>query len=360
MNITKYFEQFSSDNVAGSANQLLTRFPEKRTITGRIAYKLADGGENYSLLYSNVIDSTYGDGTISKCNDSGEPWDIIELKAGLSDSRDKLPESMKTVTFDGKTEKTVGTGEIFCTDPIALNGRKGEYLHLEMTFAGKCFPSHCEIFINIETKNENGEFTFNTDMPVPLMIGCDRRIRKRVGFIGDSITQGIGAPRDSYKHWVAQIKDGIDADISVWDLGIGYARAYDAASDGFWLERAKRCDVVNVCFGVNDIIKGRGYDEVIGDLEAINALLKAAGCKTVVFTVPPFDFMDDKRVIWERTNGYIRNVLAKKADGFFDFAKYLCDDAPNENIAKYGGHPDEKGCTVVAEAYLKDVNLNDM
>ena len=357
MTINEYFERFSSDTVAGSANQVLMPIEKRITSTGRVAYRLADGGEYYSLLYSNLIDSTYDKGQHSKCNDMGEDWQIHQLKMGLSDSLEQFPEEMTVVTFDGNSEKTVSGPEIFCTDPVLLNGRKNQYLHLEMTFSGRRFPSHVEINIDVKKKNENGEFVFNTDMPVPLMVGVDRDIKKRIGFIGDSITQGIGTPRESYLHWVAQIKEGLGKDVSVWDLGIGYSRGSDAATNGFWLERAKKCDVVNVCFGVNDINAGRTFEQITGDLETINGLLNEAGCKTVAITVPPFNFTGDARTRWEKINEYIRTVLSKKADGFFDFAKYTCDDAPNDNMAKYGGHPDIEGSTVIANAYLKDVKI---
>ena len=360
MDLTEFYRRFSSDTVAGSANQLLCRLPQTETFTGRVAYRLSHGGRNYSLLFSNLVDSTFAWGEFSKPGDSGEPWQIHEMRAGLSSAWDEWPDVTVPVTFDGEIWRTVGVGDTFCTDPIPLCAEGGQYLHLEMTFSGISFPYHKEIIINVQKKSGDGEFVADNTMPVPLMIGSDRTVTRRIGFIGDSITQGIGTPSESYKHWVAQISEKLPPSVSVWDLGIGCARAYDASSDGCFLARAKKCDVVNICFGVNDIIMGRCAEEVICDLEKINGLLREAGCKTVVFTAPPFDFKDQVRDRWETVNSYIRHTLAGKADGFFDFAKYTSKDAPDDNLSKYGGHPDVEGCAVIADAYLSDVDILKM
>jgi hypothetical protein len=56
---------------------------------------------------------------------------------------------------------------------------------------------------------------------------------------------------------------------SVWDLGIGYARAADAATDGEWLKRAKQCDKVHVCFGVNDTLRNYRAEEILQNLQRI-------------------------------------------------------------------------------------------
>lgn len=65
----KYFEEFSSNTYAGSANQLYFEMDDNEIHTGRAFYKISVGGEyNYSILFSNILDSTYGDGTVSHKN----------------------------------------------------------------------------------------------------------------------------------------------------------------------------------------------------------------------------------------------------------------------------------------------------
>ena len=190
--------------------------------------------------------------------------------------------------------------------------------------------------------------------PVPLMIGCDRPARAHIGFLGDSITQGCGTAYDSYTHWAAKIAEGLSDDLAVWDLGIGYARASDAATDGGWLARAKRCDVVNVCLGVNDLCRGRNAEQISADLCRIVRLLKEAGCRVILFTVPPFDFGGDAKTWWYEINRYLRETLSKEADALFDFAAVLGKPAPDEHLSVYGGHPNAEGCAVAAKAYLAE------
>jgi hypothetical protein len=37
---------------------------------------------------------------------------------------------------------------------------------------------------------------------MPNFIGCDKKIKKRIAFVGDSITQGCGTSLDGYAMWV--------------------------------------------------------------------------------------------------------------------------------------------------------------
>lgn len=352
MNVTEFFRGFFSDTAAASSNQKMTEFTVPHETVGRIAYRLSQGGEKYALLFANEIDSTYSDGSVSRANDIGEPWEILSLRVGLANAWDGEPTVWHTVTFDGKAGRTVTDPAPFCCDPIVLNGQKGQYFIYEITFRGTKYPYHEEMVLNVRTKDANGAWQADKRVPVPLMIGCDRPLTKRVGFIGDSITQGCGTVYESYTHWVAGIEKELDDGIGVWDLGIGFARGYDAATDGCWLARAKRCDLVNVCFGVNDLLRGRTADQVKADLKTVIRLLKQAGCQTVIFTVPPFDMVDEKRAYWYEVNDYIRTELSREADGFFDFARVLGQPAPNEYASVYGGHPNAEGCALLAKAYL--------
>jgi len=352
MDINAFYEKYSSDCTAGSANQVLARYSEPAEFTGRCYYRLSHGGESYSLLFSNRIDSTYSDGSISRANDAGGEWEIREMRVGLCGKSWDEPERWHIVTFDGRPMKKVTDAEPFFTDPIPLNAKGGQSLCYEITLYGACFPYHEEIVLPVKIK-KNGEFQPDKRIPVPLMIGSDRAVERRIGFIGDSITQGCGTAVDSYTHWAAKIAERLPESYSVWDLGIGYARGYDAATDCGWLARAKKCDTVNVCFGVNDLLRGRTADEVLGDLETIIHSLKKAGCVTVIFTVPPFDMTGQAKEYWYEVNKYIREKLTKTADKFFDFAAVLGKSAPEEHISVYGGHPNAEGCLVAAKAYIE-------
>ena len=349
----EFFDNFASDCAAGSANQRLTGFPEEKTYTGKTAFKLTNGGKNYSLMFSGEIDSTYGAGEIYLAGSVGDVWTIKKIRVGKTSARYEAPLTWKDVYFGGKAEKTVKSGEEFCSDAFELDAKADDYLQYEITFSGTRFPYHEEIQLDCLLKEEDGEFTAGKAFPVPLMIASDRRIKEKIGFLGDSITQGIGAPAEAYAHWVSLIAKALGSEKSVYNLGIGFARAYDAATDKGWLARAKRCDEVNVCLGVNDIINGRSASQLKADLTYIVRALKNAGCRVIIFTVPPFDFYESKLTVWREVNEYIRFTLKNEADGFFDFAKVLGKEFPEEHIAKFGGHPSEEGSRAIAAEYLK-------
>lgn len=356
MTLESYYKIYSSDSAAGAANQVLTADPEPVTRTGRVWFRLEHGGENYALLFSNQIDSTFADGSISRANDIGGDWDILSLRVGLCPDRGAYPAVLHTVRFGGQEQRHVPAGdpEPFFTDPVPLRAKGGEWLYYEITVRGARYPYHEEMVLNAAVRYGE-EWKPDKRFPVPLMIGSDRPVSLRVGFLGDSITQGCGTVYDSYTHWAAKIAEGLPADVSVWDLGIGYARAYDAATDGGWLARAKRCDTVNVCLGVNDLCRGRSAEEIDADLTAIVLALKKAGCRVILFTVPPFDFDGSAKEYWYAVNRYIRETLSREADALFDFAAALGRPAPEEHRSVWGGHPNAEGCRIAAEAYLKEI-----
>ncbi|MGI6742205.1 MAG: SGNH/GDSL hydrolase family protein [Eubacteriales bacterium] len=353
MELNEFYLTFSSDSTAGSANQVLTEYDSEKTVTGRCYYKLSHGGENYSLLFSNSIDSTFSDGSVSKANDVGGEWEILSMRAGICRNSVDEPSKWHEATFGGVGNYKVLSPEPFFTDKIPLNAKKDDLFCYEITLRGARYPYHEEAVLPVYIKQPDGSFKPDKRIPLPLMIGSDRKISSRVGFLGDSITQGCGTEVGSYTHWAAKIAEGLDKSISVWNLGIGYARAYDAASNGGWLERAKHCDTVNICFGVNDILRGRTAKQVENDLHTIIVALKAAVCQVILFTVPPFDMTGETGDIWYTVNESIRTHLCSKADAVFDFAAALGASAPNQHIAPYGGHPNAEGCMILACAYLK-------
>ena len=357
MTLTEFYNIYSSDCTAGTANQVLTRDAAPVTRCGRIYFRLSHGGDNYALLFSNQIDSTFADGSISTANDVGGDWDILSLRVGTVSERGTEPEVWHIVTFDGQTQKHVSAGDttpFFC-DPIPLCAAGGDYLCYEITVCGACYPYHEEMTLNVVIR-DGADWIPCKKIPAPLMIGSDRPVSRRIGFLGDSITQGCGTEYDSYTHWAAKIAEGLPAEYSVWDLGIGYARAYDAASDCGWLARVKQCDTVNVCMGVNDLLRGRTGEEVVADLTTIVRALKHAGCRVILFTVPPFDMTGDAKDYWYFVNENIRLTIADEADAVFDFAAVLGQEAPNAHLSVYGGHPNAEGCAIAARAYLA-VNL---
>ena len=212
-------------------------------------------------------------------------------------------------------------------------------------------PYHWESILPIFVK-EKGKWIRDKRVPIPGMVGCDRKVKARIGFFGDSITQGVGTPDNAYTHWNALISDSIGEDYSYWNLGIGYAKGQDAACDGAWMFKAKQNDGVVVAFGSNDVGRGRSLDDMKRDFKAIVDKLHEYGLKVFLISVPPFDWQDDFLERWKGINRYLVDELSREAEGFFDVAPLLVDYSQWEGKSKYEKHPNEEGCRVWAENML--------
>ena len=368
-----FFEKFCSNSYAGSANQCYFESDGEIKV-GRVFYKITAGGKyNYSLLFSNIIDSTFASGDKSHANLICSSWTIHSARIGrcrlipevsdiatltVSDegdgtSADITVSDFKEITFSGSVSKEVMPGEFFATDPIRLQFEKGEFLCLELTFSGRMIPYHEETMLPVFIK-ENGVFKYSKHMPFAGMIGIDREPRARVCYLGDSITQGIGVAKNSYKHWSALLSEKLGCDYAYWNLGIGYGRASDAASDGAWLYKAKQNDIVFVCYGVNDIYQGRTEAQIKADIKSIVTRLKNEGRTVILQTVPPFGYSGAKIEIWEGINEYIKTEIKGEVDFVFDCVPYLGEEG-RPQVPKFGGHPNEKGSLIWADALFSAV-----
>ena len=368
----KYFENFVSNTVAGSGNQKFFNLENGEVKTGRVFYKITASGEyNYSLLFSNIMDSTFADGAeshknlicnswqihsakIYKCVKFDETKDVTTLTMADDKEADINVLPLCELTFNSEKTKTVMPGEFFASDGVMLSFNKGDYLCLEIEFSGKKIAYHEESILPVFVK-ENGEWKYSKYMPFAGMIGVERKVKARVAYFGDSITQGIGTPINSYSHWNAVLSEKIGDEYSFWNLGLGYGRANDAASDGAWLYKAKQSDIVFVCFGVNDIIQGLPEEQIKKDLKTVVQILKNEGKTVIMQTIPAFDYTGDYIDEWKRINAYIKEELADKVDMLFDNAPVLGVSEDTPHITKYGGHPDSKGCKVWGEALYEAV-----
>ena len=352
----KHYKKYNSNTLAGTASQ--SWFESDGNVTKSIVLlKITNGGRyNYSLTYSNTIDSTFADGCHSRVNKVLDEWKIHSLKVGRCKECDMNSFSeiydIKDMYFNGEKHKTVNPGEIFHTDETSIEFEKGEYIAIIMEFSGCQLPCHEEAQYPTFVM-ENGKYKPNKHTPVPVMTGCDRIATKKLGFFGDSITQGIGPTPNSYTHYVAVLSKKLSDEYSYWDIGIGFARASDAASDGAWALKAKSVDIITVCFGVNDILMNgaKAKDIVINALETIVKYLKAENIKVILQTVPPFDYNEEQTKVWNEINEYILNNMKEKVDLIFDVRPILSGDRPE--TAKFGGHPNEEGSELWGIALAK-------
>jgi len=162
----------------------------------------------------------------------------------------------------------------------------------------------------------------------------------------------LGTEYNAYAHWNALVADRIGEKYSYWNLGLGFGRAEDAASDGAWLFKAKQMDAVVVCFGTNDVCQEKAVEKIKADLGEIVFKLKENGVKVLLQTLPPFDHEGERLQNWLEINRYVREELRQKADAFFDVVPFLLNGPESEGKSKYYGHPDETGCIIWAENLL--------
>lgn len=360
----EYFKKYYSNTVAGSANRLSCDYTEGEVCT-RVFYRLTEGGTfEYSLLFSNINDSTYDAGVEGYKNKVYGEWTIHSLRLAVC-PRDLFPIPLGPegvhvpldagrigefvpVTFAGSASKRVAPGEFFSTDPVTLSAEKGEYLCVEITYEGSDVPAYDEWLIPVYVLRD-GEWRLDKKVPVPGMIGATLKKKPRVAFIGDSITCGCGTAPNAYANWSALVSEMLGDAYAYHNLGIGYGRAEDFASGGAWFYKAKHSDFAVLCFGVNDILQGRSEENIIADITSCVRRLKGAGVKVMLQTVPPFDYEEKYRGMWERINDYIKNTLSKEADAVLDNVPFLCADADHPYATKYDGHPNHDGCRVWAE-----------
>lgn len=357
MDIKGFFDKYVSNTLIGVGNQHF--FNSEGEKTAYAFYKVFKSGSfGYSFLFSNATDSTCGEGNFCHANISGKPWNLLGMEVFVSDTAHPSTafRQRQTILFGGKAQKRVEPGEWFYSDETVLSVKENEYLGLKITFCGEQLPCMSSNLIPSFVENK-GKFVSCDQLPLPAMVGCLRKPKKRLVFWGDSITQGCGTEENSYSHYAAVAAKLLGNEYSVWNIGIGWARAYDAASDGYWMQKALQSDVAFVCFGVNDICAGRTPEQVLEDLNTITEKLKTHGTSVVLQTIPPFSIGGEIGKRWHEINQAILCGDVKSADYVFDNREIL---GIGENFAeaKYNPHPNGQGCKAWGQALYEFVMKN--
>lgn len=371
--------EYASATVVSSATNFIMNRTDPLTHTYRTYIQIRECGQQcFKFWHSNAVDSTWDNGLIASASDLGGEWRIEAAfvgDGGTQPNGDVVEGTQVAVTFDGEFSKTVQPGEKFWTDEVQMNIPEGHYLSFTWTISttspGKTVPYNTEQMLvtaydapgNLAQQESSSFFQKSENLLVlPGYIGYKKHVDKKLIFFGDSITQGVRTGVDNYEYWVARIANGLGASIGVWNLGSGWARAYDAADHGPWLYKAQQANEVVIALGVNDLDIGkRSADQVITDLTVIVSTIKNNNPDThiILCTVPPFNFTGEREVAWRTVNEQIRNEPPAGVDRVFDIAKVLSQNTPDDHLVNseymsstYDPHPNGIAGKAVSDAFL--------
>ena len=297
------FDTYVSNTVISTGCNTIIKNAESVTYRAWFPVEAA-GSFDYRFYFSNTVDSTWGDGSDSYVGMPGGSYTIESAKVydgGTEFDANVTPSVSVPVTFsNGSTTKEVQPDETFWSDTVNITIPEDHYLLWEWTISGSNIPAIAmsNLAYSYADHGDGKGFLYTNEIPVPQLVGCDREVSARIVTLGDSVTQGCQTTEFAQQFWAAQLLDQLGAeDYSLWNLGIGYARASDCAKDEDWLNRAiAGADVITVAFGTNDIISGpyggNGHataDEMENDVRKITQKCTDSGIKTILWNSPPFD-----------------------------------------------------------------------
>lgn len=335
----------------------------------------AYGRQVFRFQVSNVRETTRGEMGERLGGTPGGLWRIDE--AFIADGGTRRDGSLRgepvPVTFGGLRTRTVAPGEVFLSDEVELELPEGHDLAFSWTVTRltrePAIPCAVESIMAAYAKpgggaedasSEGFAVEFNGRAALPSLLLRRAPSERLIAFLGDSITQGYGTGEGREAFWVARVIRGLPEGYNALNLGSGWARAYDAAADGPWLNRAKAADEVVVCLGINDIgTCRRPAREIMEDLGRIVRLLKVANpeMRVTLFTLPPFDVTGGQLNAWRQVNDWIRGGGAPEAD-VFDTVPVLGQPEPDDHKTReeyrflLDAHPNARAGEALARAFL--------
>ncbi|MGF7047261.1 cysteine desulfurase NifS [Paenibacillus sp. DS2015] len=371
---------YTSATVVSTATNFIMNRTEPFTHTYRTYIRLRECGlQRFKFWHSNAIDSTWDNGGVASASDLGGEWRIESAfvgDGGVEPTGDVVVGTQVPITFEGQVHKTVLPGEEFWSDEVHIDIPEGHYLvftwAISTTSSGKTVPYNTEqmLVTAYDTPGDVAQQVSSTSfqksenlLVLPSFIGYNKQVEKQLLFFGDSITQGVRTGVDNYEYWVARIADGLGASVGVWNIGSGWARAYDAVDEGPWLNKAQQGNEVVIALGVNDLDIGkRTAVQLITELTRIVSTIKNNNPWTsiILCTVSPFNFNGAQERAWREVNEQIRTEPPVGVDRVFDLAEVLSQDAPDDHLVKseymsstYDPHPNGTAGKAIAEVFLK-------
>ncbi|WP_235548862.1 hypothetical protein [Paenibacillus sp. Soil522] len=203
-----WWSSYASATVQSTAKNFIMKSDSAFTHTYRAYIKTTECGElKLRFWCSNLVDSTWADGSESSANLIGGSWKIES--AYIADGG-RLPDGSVVegtqipVTFDSTIARLVMPGEKFWSDAARIMIPEEHYLVFSWTIttlaAGVSFPYNTESPLvsaydapghaAVQIRADGFQKSVNC-LFLPDFIGCEREGAKRIAFLGDSITQGV-------------------------------------------------------------------------------------------------------------------------------------------------------------------------
>ena len=374
-----------------TANHGMTGFDhDKYTFRTFIKPTQDYGDQTWQFFFSNIFDFTGG-------VEAGTPFRITEAfiaDGGKDGNGSVVAGSSVRITYGGQIAKDVAAGEQFWSDEAKLSLPEGNWLCFtwtvqpldpyrmenarvpiaSQTFAKTYFRNTNDTdnvgFASQENGNGYEVFGDGGWGIMPNMFGVKKTVARRISFMGDSITHGIGTPRgnrDTENYWVANIAKGFlqnpaTGDFAIYNVALSGSLGRDAAKDGAWLARLKQDDEITLVHGVNDLGQGATAESFIALLKKEIDAIRLSNPKAdiTLFTVPAWAYDETQTAYWREINRWIMD-RPQNVSYVFDMAGVLedPDNPPNVKMEYradglfYDQHPGTVGCAAIADAYLK-------
>ena len=274
-----------------------------------------------------------------------------------------VPDSDRTLTFNGKPGCTLGPGVVLLSDPVDLKIPVFGDVAISLWFPGDTGPVTSHNGLHTTYISKAGDLTGQPAIPDPLTTGAYYWLTglevvgppsaAAIVALGDSITESFRSTPDTNRSWPAVLSERLlankaTANVAVANLGIGGNRLLREGTGASALARFDH-DVlaqpgakwVIVLEGINDI--GRG-DTVPGEAVTAEELIAAQeqilerahefGLKAIGCTLPPFEganyYRENGEAIRQALNAWIRTSRAW--DAIVDFDKATQDPASPKKL----------------------------
>lgn len=349
--------------------------------TVRQPLTLASPAERLRLVLSNIYGTT--------------PLQITAASVAHSEGAEKAGR-LQPVLFGGEAAITIPPGAQVVSDPVAIPAEPGDRLAATLTFGPKAVAE------DFHWDARETSYVIDADIAAPRIIAeipvrialsgvlTDHAPRAVVVAMGDSITDGNGAPMDAGARWPDFLAHKLAPEgITVVNAGISGARLL---TDGMGQSVMARLDhdvldlpgakVLLLLIGTNDI----GWPgsplapdeppvtlaQLRAGLQQVAARAHASGMRFVVGTVPPFQgalpdtpmeatyWTAEKDALRRELNDWLRSATFH--DGLVDFDAVLRDPADDSRLAEaYDSgdrlHPGAEGNEAMARAVSADILL---